>query len=430
MVAVLRRARGDGGRGDRGTDLFRLEAGHAGEVQAVLEPGQDAVLDRLRGPAGHRPPRGLLHLRRRGQAPHRRPPQRRHLQPGPPQPGGGRRRDRGHAALRHRQPPLPLAGPHRAGRGADQHGTGGPRQGDVRQRRRGGHRHRAEERAARDGEARHRLGGQGLSRAHRAGRGHRRRAVRDLVPGRPARRVHPRAVQRPGRDGGGAARPGRGRGDHGDDPGHLRLPAARARLPGRGQAAVRALRRALHRRRGPDRPDAYRRAVGDQQARRRPGHPGLRQGHLRRHVPGQRGAGHRGRRGLADRGRVRAHVHVRRRRARLRGRAQDAGDHLPARGQVDGALHRGDLHRRAGADPGHLPGLVHRHPAGRAGHGPGVRPPARRQVRHEAAVRERGVGDLLHPRPPRAAVQAGHPAHPGALRGTARADRGGHRQGP
>ena len=49
----------------------------------------------------------------------------------------------------------------------------GANKGDVRQRRRGGHRHRAEERAARDLQARHRLGGQGLSRAHRAGGGHR-----------------------------------------------------------------------------------------------------------------------------------------------------------------------------------------------------------------------------------------------------------------
>ena len=218
-------------------------------------------------------------------------------------------------------------------------------QGDVRQRRRGGHRHRAEERAARHQEARHRLGGQGLPRAHRARRGHRRRAVRHLVPGRPAGRVQPRAVQRPGRHGGRAARPGRGRRDHGDDPGHLRLPAARARLPGRSEKTLRALRRALHRRRGADRADAYRRAVGHQQARRQPGHPGHGQGHLRRHVPGQRGARDRGRRGLADRGRLRPHVHVRRRRTRLRGGAEDAGDHRPARGPVDGALHRGDLHR-------------------------------------------------------------------------------------
>ena len=46
----------------------------------------------------------------------------------------------------------------------------------------------------------------------------------------------PGAVQRPGRDGRRAARPGRGRRDHGDDPGHLRLPAARARLPGRASS--------------------------------------------------------------------------------------------------------------------------------------------------------------------------------------------------
>ena len=68
--------------------------------------------------------------------------------------------------------------------------------------------------------------------------------------------------------------------------------------------------------------------------------------------------------------------------------------------------------------------------AGRAGHGPGVRPSAGRQVRDEAALRERRVGDLLHPRPPGAAVQARHPAHPGGVRGTARADRGGHRARP
>jgi len=88
--------------------------------------------------------------------------------------------------------------------------------------------------------------------------------------------------------------------------------AARAGLPGRGQAAVRALRRAVRCRRDADRADAHRRAVGDQQARRQPGHPGLRQGHLRQHVPGQRRTGRRRHRGLADRGRLRAHVHVRR----------------------------------------------------------------------------------------------------------------------
>ena len=51
------------------------------------------------------------------------------------------------------------------------------------------------------------------------------------------------------------------------------------------------LRRPVHRRRGADRADAHRRAVGDHQARHRPGHPGHRQGHLRRPVPDQRGPG-------------------------------------------------------------------------------------------------------------------------------------------
>ena len=84
-----------------------------------------------------------------------------------------------------------------------------------------------------------------------------------------------------------------------------------------------------------------------------------------------------------------------------------------AGGQVDGALHLRRVHHRAGADPGHLPRLVHRRPAGRAGHGPGVRASAGGQVRHEAAVRERGLGHLLHPGSPSAAVQAGHLADPG-----------------
>ena len=81
------------------------------------------------------------------------------------------------------------------------------------------------------------------------------------VPLRPPRRVRPGAVQRPRRDGGGAARRRRRRRGDRVDPRDLRLPAARARLPARGQGAVRAPRRALHRRRGPDRADAHRRDV-------------------------------------------------------------------------------------------------------------------------------------------------------------------------
>ena len=82
-------------------------------------------------------------------------------------------------------------------------------------------------------------------------------------------------------------------------------------------------------------------------------------------------------------------------------------------------LHRRRARHRAAPDPAGLPGLVHRHPAGRAGDGPGVRPSARRQVRDEAAVRERRVGHLLHPRPAGAAVQAGSADDPGAVRRTA-----------
>ena len=64
---------------------------------------------------------------------------------------------------------------------------------------------------------------------------------------------------------------------------------------------------------------------------------------------------------------------------------------------------------------GRLPRLVRRHPPERGRDGPGVRPPARRQVRHAAPLRERRLGDLLHARPARAAVQARHPdgARPG-----------------
>src|SRR6185437_1223806 len=211
---------------------------------------------------------------------------------------------------------------------------------------------------------------------------------------------------------------------------HLRLPAARPRLSRGGQKALRALRRAVHRGRGADRADAHRRTVGHHQARHRAGHPGHRQGHLRRHVPGQRRAGQRGGGGLADRGRFRAHVHVRRRRTRLRGRTEDAGDHLPAGDQVDGVLHRRPARRGTAPDPAGPPGLVRGHPPGRPGDGPGVRPPAGRQVRDAAALRERCVGHLLHPRPAGPAVQAGAADDPGPVRRTAGPCRGGHRRGP
>ena len=77
--------------------------------------------------------------------------------------------------------------------------------------------------------------------------------------------------------------------------------------------------------------------------------------------------------------------------------------------------------------PGELSGLVHRDPAERRGHGPGVRPSGGGQVRDASPVQGRGLGDLLHPRSARAAVQARPADDARALRGAARPDRGGHR---
>src|SRR5215469_12786215 len=168
--------------------------------------------------------------------------------------------------------------------------------------------------------------------------------------------------------------------------------------------------------------------MGDHQAWGGAGHPGHRQGDLRRHVPDQRRAGERGGRGLAQRGRLRAHVQLRRRRTRLRGCAEDAGDHLPARGQVDGALHRRPARCGTGQDPGPVSGLVYRDPPGRPGHGPGIRSSPGRSARHEAAIRGRGLGDLLHPRSPGPPVQARGADAPGALRRAARPDRSRDRQ--
>ena len=53
---------------------------------------------------------------------------------------------RRHGALRHRQPPLPLGGPHGAGAATGRLGAGVDHQGGLRIRRRRGHRHRAQER--------------------------------------------------------------------------------------------------------------------------------------------------------------------------------------------------------------------------------------------------------------------------------------------
>ena len=321
---------------------FPSKAEMLDEVPGVLEPGQDPVLGRLRRPAGHRPPGGLLHLRRRGQAAHRRPPQRRHLQPrATATPRSSPRSPRPCSAStsatttsrrwpgpRWREALVTTAPP---GLAKVVFGSGGGEAIDIALK-----------------TARHATKRRKIVSIAKAYHGHTGLAVAtgderfaDAVPGRPAGRVRSRAVQRPGRDGATALR--------GRDVAAVimeTIPAtygfplpAPGYLEG-GQAAVRAARRAVHRGRGADRADAHRRAVGHHQARHRAGHPGHRQGHLRRHVPDQRGAGQRGGGGLAQRGRLRAHVHVRRRGTRLRGRAEDAGDHLPAGDQVDGALHR------------------------------------------------------------------------------------------
>ncbi len=115
---------------------------------------------------------------------------------------------------------------------------------------------------------------------------------------------------------------------------------------------------------------------------------------------------------VAQGGRLRPHVDRRRRRARLRRRAQGARDLRPARGALDGPLHLRALPRGAERDPGDLSRLARRHPPGRRRDGARVRPPAGRQARHAAAVRERRVGDLLDARPARPAVQARDPARP------------------
>ena len=80
-----------------------------------------------------------------------------------------------------------------------------------------------------------------------------------------AGRVRAGAVERPRRDGGSAVRRRRGGGRDRDDSRDAGLPAARARLPGARQGAVRAARRALRRRRSADRSRPHRHAVGVEQ---------------------------------------------------------------------------------------------------------------------------------------------------------------------
>ena len=165
--------------------------------------------------------------------------------------------------------------------------------------------------------------------------------------------------------------------------------------PGYLQAVKRLceqLRSALHRRRGADRADAHGRDVGRRQGGDRAGHHDHRQGDHRRHVPDRLLRGERGVQRLAEGGRLRPHLHRRRRRARLRRGAEGARDLRPARGALDGPLHRRALPRRAARDPGAVSGLVRRHPPGRRGDGARVRPPAGRQARHAASSTSTACG--------------------------------------
>ena len=134
--------------------LVRVQGGLPPPVRGVLEPGQDAVLERRRRRPRDRPPRGLLLLGHGGPAADRRAPQRRHVQPRPPQ----SRADRGARARRwststsatttSRRSPAPRS-PRRWSRPAPTN----LQARRLRVRRRRGHRHRDQDRAPRHASA-------------------------------------------------------------------------------------------------------------------------------------------------------------------------------------------------------------------------------------------------------------------------------------
>src|SRR5262249_51705630 len=132
-------------------------------------------------------------------------------------------------------------------------------------------------------------------------------------------------------------------------------------------------------------------------------------------------------RGVADRGRLRAHLELRRSRAWLHRGAEDARDLRAAGNQVDGPLHRRPDRGRPARDPGQLSGLVHRDQAERRGDGPGVRPSGGGEVRDASPVPGRGLGDLLDARSAGSPVQARPADDTRAVRGVARPHRGRHR---
>ena len=186
--------------------LVRRQGGFPPPLRGVLEPGQDAVLAGRRRRSRHRPPRGLPVLGHGGAAADRPPPQRRDVQPRPSQPRADRDARAGDGPLRHRQPPLPGAGADRARRGARRHLRAEHAARHLRVGRGRGDRHRDQDRAPHAPEAQDRLDPQGLPRPHRPRGRDRRRPLLDAVPLRPAGGVRPGPLQRPRRDGGGAAR--------------------------------------------------------------------------------------------------------------------------------------------------------------------------------------------------------------------------------
>ena len=363
---------------------------------------------------------------------HRHAPQRRHLQPRPPQPGDRRRGDAGHGLLRHRQPPLPLGRPHRAGRrrwsrprptgiAKVMFGSGGGEAIDLALK-----------------SARHATGRRRIVSVVKAYHGHTGLAVGTgderfarLFLSRPARRVHPRAVQRHRRDGAGP------------QPGDVAavimetIPATYGfPLPAPGY--LKAVKELCERHGAlyiADEVQTGLMRTGELWAITKHGvAPDLLvtgQGPVRRHVPGGGGPGDRAGRRLDGGRRLRPHGHLRRGRGGLHRRAALPGDHDQARGAGDVSHHiaaffRPGLDRIRAKYPdwftgvrqdGLVMGLEFAHPRGR-------------QVRHAPPVRPRGVGDLLHARPARPAVQARPAARPGDLRGDPGEDRGGHRRGP
>ena len=220
-----------------------------------------------------------------------------------------------------------------------------------------------------------------------------------------------------GRRGSGAAR---------DGAGDLRLPgAARTVICRRSRRCARSSERSVHRRRGSDGTGADRPAVGGRDVRGAAGHPGQRQGPVRRHVPDRR--------------------HRDRPRGRRSGCTRTGGDtSRPSAAPRSGAgspsacwrsppaprcrMHIAELIERIGDGPvraARAPALPGRGAPERSGHRPARRPSRRGHLPAAGAVRARGVGDRLGLRSVGPAVQARPAARRRNDRHRARAARGG-----